>query len=40
MTIAGSIVTLVVGVSIAVFFMWTAENGRRADHEREWGKRD
>ncbi|RZF24292.1 hypothetical protein EVC45_39665 [Paraburkholderia sp. UYCP14C] len=22
------------------FFMWTAENGRRADREREWGKRD
>lgn len=35
-----SIITLVVGVSIAAFFMWTGENGRRADREREWGKRD
>ena len=33
-----TIFTLVLGVSIAAFFMWTANNGRKADRERDWGK--
>ncbi|SAK73532.1 hypothetical protein AWB80_04114 [Caballeronia pedi] len=33
-----SIFTLVLGVSIAAFFMWTSNNGRKADRERDWGK--
>jgi hypothetical protein len=37
---AATIFTVVLGASIAAFFIWTAENGRRADREREWGKRD
>ncbi|GJH21882.1 hypothetical protein CBA19CS22_35090 [Caballeronia novacaledonica] len=33
-----TIFTVVLGVSIAAFFMWTANNGRKADRERDWGK--
>jgi nitrogen fixation-related uncharacterized protein len=33
-----SIVTLVLGVSIAAFFMWTNHNGQKRDRERDWGK--
>lgn len=35
-----NLITLVVGVSIAAFFLWTNSNGRKRDHERAWGKRD
>lgn len=37
---AANIITLVVGVSIAVFFLWTNNNGIKRDRERAWGKRD
>lgn len=33
-----TIFTLVLGVSIAAFLMWTSNNGRKADRERDWGK--
>jgi hypothetical protein len=36
--VGATIFTLVLGVSIAAFFMWTANNGRKADRERDWGK--
>lgn len=36
----GAIFTLGLGLSIAESFIWTAENGRRTDREREWAKRD
>jgi hypothetical protein len=35
-----SIITLVLGVSIAAFFLWTNNNGIKRDREREWGKTD
>ena len=35
-----SIITLVLGLSIAAFFLWTNNNGIKRDREREWGKSD
>ncbi|CAD6559336.1 hypothetical protein LMG24235_06641 [Paraburkholderia sabiae] len=35
-----SIITLVLGLSIAAFFLWTNNNGVKRDREREWGKHD
>ncbi|MGF6637163.1 hypothetical protein OKW35_000200 [Paraburkholderia sp. MM5477-R1] len=35
-----NLITLVVGVSIAAFFLWTNNNGIKRDRERAWGKRD
>ncbi|MGF6265399.1 hypothetical protein OKW49_006392 [Paraburkholderia youngii] len=33
-----TIFTLVLGLSIAGFLMWSADNGRKRDRERDWGK--
>lgn len=33
-----TIFTLLLGISIAVFFGWTGYNGKKADRERDWGK--
>ncbi|BAO93047.1 hypothetical protein CBA19CS42_20230 [Caballeronia novacaledonica] len=33
-----TIFTVVLGLSIAGFFMWTNHNGQKRDREREWGK--
>ena len=35
-----SIITLVLGLSIAAFLGWTNNNGIKRDREREWGKSD
>ncbi|SAL07948.1 hypothetical protein AWB81_08442 [Caballeronia arationis] len=33
-----TIFTVVLGLSIAGFFLWTGHNGQKADRERDWGK--
>jgi len=37
MNMSTGIFVLAMSIVISAFFIWTSNNGRKADREREWG---